>query len=574
MALAGVPIIPVGEDKRPIYRLAPNGIDSESTDIDRWWAEDDWNYAFRPVHLGCVVLDLDLYKGVDQAVLDMLPATRTVRTPQGGEHRYYKLAAGEKFGNSKFAANVDVRCAGGYVLGPGSMVDGKLYEMIDNQPPVPLPGVVRDKLSSSIDKVSIKLEAPAGLVEDDDNPKLLAEGARRVAYHIGERGIGTEPRGDRAYSLANWLGDMRDGGKVLSCEKIIELMQAGGYGALADDLIDRRKIGERGHRELPQTASESFPEFAPPSYTSDWWLQRVLPPRVKLIGPLNTAARAMLFAATGVGKTHFAMAIAAAAASGTSIFGTTFWAAPTPARVLYIDGEMPLALLQERLREAVRRSGDISDGRLVLVSTADFRGVDALNTVAGLAWAEAQIKVARPDLVIFDNVQALVRGDQRDTEAWAGMQPWMRGLTDRGIAQLWVHHANQDGSMYGDKTRAWQLDTVISLKAVEAESGDLCFDLSFDPKLGGKARERHPGRNDAEYRAGQVKLQGNLWRFQDRAEILRDEVRAALAHGTQLTFTELYTALGLTKPTAYRNKKNGAYSQFLVDGTQDRYQLR
>src|SRR5260370_38054290 len=67
LAAAGVPVIPIGPDKRPVGWLVPKGIDDETTSlatIDRWWAEGDWNYGYRPTNLPqpCVVIDVDLSK--------------------------------------------------------------------------------------------------------------------------------------------------------------------------------------------------------------------------------------------------------------------------------------------------------------------------------------------------------------------------------------------------------------------------------------------------------------------------------------------------------------------------------
>ena len=48
-----------------------------------------------------------------------------------------------------------------------------------------------------------------------------------MRIHIPRRGIGEEPRGQRAYSLAAWLADMRTSiGEILPVNRIIELMQA------------------------------------------------------------------------------------------------------------------------------------------------------------------------------------------------------------------------------------------------------------------------------------------------------------------------------------------------------------
>ena len=64
-----------------------------------------------------------------------------------------------------------------------------------------------------------------------------------------------------------------------------------------------------------------------------------IPPRDVLLSPwLESASLAMIYAARGVGKTHFAMNIAHALATGGRFLK---WQAAKAVPVLYIDGEMP-----------------------------------------------------------------------------------------------------------------------------------------------------------------------------------------------------------------------------------------
>jgi hypothetical protein len=72
-----------------------------------------------------------------------------------------------------------------------------------------------------------------------------------------------------------------------------------------------------------------------------------IPPREMLLHPiLPERGLAMLLCARGIGKTLLGLSMGLAVASGGPLLR---WSAPNPRRVLYIDGEMPLACLQERL---------------------------------------------------------------------------------------------------------------------------------------------------------------------------------------------------------------------------------
>lgn len=77
-----------------------------------------------------------------------LPWTHTVTTPSGGAHLYYLAPAGRPIPNRCPGPMIDVKAAGGadggYVVGPGSVIDGRSYEVADDQDPVPLPAWLAD----------------------------------------------------------------------------------------------------------------------------------------------------------------------------------------------------------------------------------------------------------------------------------------------------------------------------------------------------------------------------------------------------------------------------------------------
>jgi hypothetical protein len=78
------------------------------------------------------------------------PDTYTVHTPSGGAHLYYAAPAGRTIGNKPLGPMIDIRGGGdgngGYVVGPGSILGGRRYEVIDGQDPAPLPGWIADLL--------------------------------------------------------------------------------------------------------------------------------------------------------------------------------------------------------------------------------------------------------------------------------------------------------------------------------------------------------------------------------------------------------------------------------------------
>lgn len=102
---------------------------------------------------GLVVIDLDVAipasEGGEAAFTALVnsagakwPSTFTVRTPSGGWHLYFQADPQVKItvSTGTVAPHVDVRGVGGYVVGPGSVIDGRPYEVVNRGEVVPLPG--------------------------------------------------------------------------------------------------------------------------------------------------------------------------------------------------------------------------------------------------------------------------------------------------------------------------------------------------------------------------------------------------------------------------------------------------
>ena len=235
------------------------------------------------------------------------------------------------------------------------------------------------------------------------------------------------------------------------------------------------------------------------------WEARDLPEPDFISGQwLSTTSRALVVAPTGLGKTNFVMGLGLHIAAGVSFLS---WSAPRSASVLLIDGEMSRRLLKKRIADAVRRLGrKPAHFRALSAEDIEFR---ALNTPEGQRQIDELIAErigGDVDLIIFDNIMALISGVHKEEDGWSAVVPWTRALTRRGIGQIWVHHTGHaEDRSYGTKTREWQMDTVIHLTAVKRADTDLSFRLEFP-----KARERTP-ENRADFAAISVALVDDAW---------------------------------------------------------------
>ena len=257
----------------------------------------------------------------------------------------------------------------------------------------------------------------------------------------------------------------------------------------------------KSDEQIPNWTPQSEPAPAPPLSLANW-LTRDLPSSDLLLPWLSTTSRVLIAAFTGIGKTMFGIGLGMAAADGS---GFLHWRGVRPARVLFIDGEMSRRLLQQRLIDEAARLGVSAEGFHVL-SHEDVENFRPLNTPEGQAFIERIIeRIGGVDLIEFDNVMSLLAGNMKETEPWAATMPWVRSLTRRNIGQIWMHHTNEEKKSYGDKTREWQMDTVIFLEELKRADTDVSFQLTF-----AKARERTPA-NRAAFADARIALVDNQW---------------------------------------------------------------
>jgi hypothetical protein len=236
------------------------------------------------------------------------------------------------------------------------------------------------------------------------------------------------------------------------------------------------------------------------------WCELSLPPLRRLLGDVVTeASRVFLVGATGIGKTLFAYAIAAALAAGKPFL---HWSCDGPVRVLVIDGEMSARMIKKRAQLILRHQAHVPPGNLLIYSLQradEFAtrfpqlGQPApLNTDAGRDWLLRMITLVQPDVVVLDNVMSLIAGVMKEEEPWQQTLPLVLGITALGKAQIWLDHTGWNSDrQYGTSTKGWFFDAIgVLLRPPEdatAGERESCFDLSFDPPSG-KARNRDPDR--------------------------------------------------------------------------------
>lgn len=282
--------------------------------------------------------------------------------------------------------------------------------------------------------------------------------------------------------------------------------------------------------------------------------------RETILAPwLHSQDLCMVFASRGIGKTHFGIAIAYAVAAGGKFLR---WHAPKPAKVLYLDGELPGGVMQRRLLMHCP-DAEPAPGFLRVFTPdlpeMDGRALPDLSTYEGQDEIDAMIE---PDtaLVIVDNLSAWARtGRENDAESWHPVAEWILGLRRRGIAVILVHHAGKGGQQRGTSKKEDLLDVVIGLSRPK----------DYDPQQGAVfvaefTKARNLTGEDAE--SLEVTLAGDdqraSWTWRTVEASTSDRVVALANEG--LTPGEIATELEINKSTVSRHLRRAKDAGLIV----------
>lgn len=287
--------------------------------------------------------------------------------------------------------------------------------------------------------------------------------------------------------------------------------------------------------------------------TIDEFLTMKLPEREMILSPfLPSQGLCLLYAKRGVGKTHVAIGIAYAVAVGGHFLK---WEATKPRKVLYIDGEMPAAAMQERLRR-ISVSEELKPPapdylRLITPDLQDGPMPD-LSTLQG--WAMLKELVGDSELIIIDNLSSLFRsGVENEAESWQPVQDWALEMRRNGKTIIFVHHAAKGGQQRGTSKKEDTLDTVIVLKQPQDYRSDqgACFEVNFE-------KTRHfAGSDAAPFKVQLKELPDGLWEWviSEPADEDLDVIAVAKAVNEGHTIEQIMKQTGLTKSQVETRKK-------------------
>lgn len=149
--------------------------------------EIDYNIG-RALDRDTLIVDTDVRDGKQgaqslallEAIYDELPPTCTVITPSGGDHREFTTEDSAKFA-AVLGTDIDLKGFGGYVVAPGSTIDGKAYRLKDDTAPAPLPPWVASHAPAKRHRERVTSDGNA-IAELD-----TADAVKRAAEYLSSR---------------------------------------------------------------------------------------------------------------------------------------------------------------------------------------------------------------------------------------------------------------------------------------------------------------------------------------------------------------------------------------------------
>ena len=347
--------------------------------------------------------------------------------------------------------------------------------------------------------------------------------AKRIrVLDIGKHWDGCPDKGD----LSDWLAA---GGNL---EQLMSITDALPDGAARVDCQSSQP-----ERLKPLTLSEFF--------------ELEIKEREMLLSPiLPEKGLVMLYAYRGVGKTHVALGIGYAVASGGSFLK---WTAPRARRVLLIDGEMPATSLRDRLLSIVATAKKEAEPDAMCVIAGDLVDEGGVGNLADPAvQGELDKYLDGIELLILDNLSSLTAVIRdNDQESWTTIQQWLLRLRRRGISVLLLHHAGKAGEQRGTSRREDVLDTSISLRRpsdyVSSEGARFEVHIEKGRGITGDAAKPFEARLTADPK-GQP-----IWAISEIADVQKVRVEALLTDG--LSVRDVAEETGIPKSTVHRIKK-------------------
>lgn len=213
LSARGLWLFPIRSNgKKPAHKGWQQEATRDPEQLARWFSDGAFNLGVFTSRLGesdalvCVDVDNKGSKRGDDVIFALelegfdLPDTLEVASPNNGRHLYFRVPDPLRQGANVLGPGVDSRSRGGFVLGPGSSLDGREYEIRGDRPIAPAPdwlvarlGRSRDRTAEPANQEAVQVDRERALSRvvaylTDDAP-LAVEGdaGDQTAYRVAAR---------------------------------------------------------------------------------------------------------------------------------------------------------------------------------------------------------------------------------------------------------------------------------------------------------------------------------------------------------------------------------------------------
>ena len=459
-----VPVIP--GSKLPLMKWRAL-IDEPLTEdqINTVWAKTpEANVGVIPGSGRALVVDPDLYKGggvveawaeaIMQHGIDV-PGAVVAETASGGLHIWMSWPQGVEHVTSaadSLGEGVDIKSSGGYVLVPGSVVDGRPYRWRQGQgiDDCPMLSVAPQSLVDMAGRggaggsIETEVDSPpaTGLAEayrlTDGREKIMS----RAVYAIGK--ALQEEHGDVEDTQA-WFD--RAWERFVSQVRTREGRTLAQDGRGPDDLWTKiRSTQAKLRSEMVRVPDQivEVPDVGPPLPLEFWGEgDDVDPPRDFVEGMLIEDTLSLWFGDSNVGKTFVVFDLACHVALGRDWFGCDVEAGG----VVYIAAE-GAGSLRKRRKAWQTRYQETDVNLAVIPSAIDFRsaGSDDVDRVIAACQIAAHRMGTPIKLVIVDTLSRAISGGNENApeDMTAFVQAVDRVRAEVGTHVASIHHSGKD----------------------------------------------------------------------------------------------------------------------------------
>jgi hypothetical protein len=191
---------------------------------------------------------------------ERFPTTMTVATPRGGRHLVFRAPPNVGVRNSAGTVGwcVDVRAAGGYVLGVGSVIQGITYRLVSAAPVAELPAWLQTAITQPRAWVSEAQWRGSGPPRSDEDRRRYA--ARGLEHECGELAAMAPDSGrnHRLNSAAFRLGLLVVEGAIAEHDVVAALTTAAfrsGLGAMETERTIASALAGAARKAMPPVST-------------------------------------------------------------------------------------------------------------------------------------------------------------------------------------------------------------------------------------------------------------------------------------------------------------------------------